>query len=92
MSENESLNDDFDDDDSSEIETTGEVTDTDDSDDGVSMSDAVAAMADKEAERLRLQADVEAFLARGGKIVEVPTNVVGDPPKKPASSYGGQSL
>ena len=49
-------------------------------------------MADKEAERLRLQADVEAFLARGGKIVEVPSNVIGDPPKKPVSSYGGQPI
>ena len=88
MNEKESLDDDLNDDDSSEIDTT----DTDDSDDSVSMSDSIAAMADKEAERLRLQADIEAFLARGGKIVEVPTNAVNDPPRKPVSSYGGQSL
>lgn len=88
MNEKESLSDDLNDDDSSAIE----VTDTDGSDDSVSMSDSIAAMADKEAERLRLQADIEAFLACGGKIVEVPTNVISDPPKKPVSSYGGQSL
>lgn len=91
MNEKEALNDNFDDE-SPEIETTGEATSTDDSDSGVSMSDSVAAMADKEAERLQLQTDVEAFLARGGQIVEVPTNVISDPPKKPVSSYGGQSL
>jgi len=88
MNEKESLSDDLNDDDSSVIE----VTDTDGSDDSVSMSDSIAAMADKEAERLRLQADIEAFLACGGKIVKVPTNVINDPPKKPVSSYGGQSL
>ena len=81
MNEKESLSDDLNDDDSSVIE----VTDTDGSDDSVSMSDSIAAMADKEAERLRLQADIEAFLACGGKIVEVPTNVINDPPKKPVS-------
>lgn len=89
MNEKESLNSNFDDDESTEIEATTEEADTGDT---VSMSDSVAAIADKEAERLRLQADVEAFLARGGKIVEVPTNVINDPPKKPVSSYGGQSL
>lgn len=88
MNEEDSLDDDLNDDNSSEIEEV----DADDSSDSVSMSDSAAAMADKEAERLRLQADIEAFLARGGKIVEVPTNVINDPPKKPVSSYGGQSL
>ena len=37
----------------------------------------------KEAERLRLQAEVEAFLASGGKINEIPPNLVADPPRKP---------
>lgn len=46
----------------------------------------------KEAERLRLQAEVEAFLARGGKINEIPPNVVADPPRKPESNYGGQPI
>ena len=46
----------------------------------------------KEAERLRLQAEVEAFLASGGKINQIPPNVVADPPRKPESNYGGQPI
>ncbi|MBU2986904.1 hypothetical protein KO528_16180 [Saccharophagus degradans] len=46
----------------------------------------------KEAERARLQAEMEAFLASGGRINEIPANVVADPPKKPTSSYGGQPI
>jgi len=46
----------------------------------------------KEAERRRLQDEIEAFLARGGKIDYVAPNVVGDPPKKPESNYGGQPI
>lgn len=46
----------------------------------------------KEAERRRLQAEVEAFLAGGGKINQIPPNVVADPPKKPESNYGGQPI
>lgn len=42
--------------------------------------------------RQQLQSDVEAFLASGGKITEVPPNVVSDPPKKPQSNYGGQPI
>lgn len=46
----------------------------------------------KDAERKRLQDEVEAFLARGGKIDYVAPNVVSDPPKKPESNYGGQPI
>ncbi|TVZ41216.1 hypothetical protein P886_0559 [Alteromonadaceae bacterium 2753L.S.0a.02] len=60
-----------------------------DSDDSLPISDGVMS---KEAERRRLQAEVEAFLARGGKIDEIPPNVVADPPKKPESNYGGQPI
>lgn len=42
--------------------------------------------------RNQLQSDVEAFLARGGTINEIPPNVVADPPKKPQSNYGGQPI
>lgn len=42
--------------------------------------------------RQQLQSDVEAFLASGGRITEVPPNVVTDPPKKPQSNYGGQPI
>lgn len=46
----------------------------------------------RESLRLQLQSDVEAFLARGGSISEIPANVVSDPPKKPQSNYGGQPI
>lgn len=46
----------------------------------------------KEVERARLQAEMEAFLASGGRINEIPANVVADPPKKPSSNYGGQPI
>lgn len=42
--------------------------------------------------RVQLQSDVEVFLAQGGKISEIPQNVVADPPKKPQSNYGGQPI
>ncbi len=46
----------------------------------------------KEQERQCLQEQVEAFLASGGTIDEIPSNVVSDPPKKPESNYGGQPI
>lgn len=46
----------------------------------------------KDQERLRLQEQIEAFLASGGEIDRIPSNVVSDPPKKPESNYGGQPI
>lgn len=46
----------------------------------------------REALRQQIQSDVEAFLARGGVISEIPPNVVSDPPRKPQSNYGGQPI
>jgi len=46
----------------------------------------------KQEERARLNAEIEAFLAAGGQINEIPPNVVADPPKKPVSNYGGQPI
>lgn len=45
-------------------------------------------------QRLRdeLNAQVEAFLARGGKISEVPPTFSADPPKKPTPDYGGRPI
>ncbi|HEY7771535.1 MAG TPA: hypothetical protein VIC26_00020 [Marinagarivorans sp.] len=48
--------------------------------------------AERERARLQLQADVEAFLASGGKIQSVDVNVMADPPKRPQSNYGGQPI
>ncbi len=49
-------------------------------------------VAAREALRMQIQNDVEAFLARGGVINEIPPNVVSDPPRKPQSNYGGQPI
>lgn len=50
-------------------------------------SDCYSASA-REDERSRLAADVEAFLARGGSIEEVPRHRRADPPKRLVSHYG----
>jgi hypothetical protein len=42
--------------------------------------------------RSQLAADVEAFLASGGNIQEVPKDYRADPPKRPESSYGRGSI
>ena len=74
-----------------------DLLDADDSvessgDSSVAFSEAAIALADKEEERKRLQADVEAFLARGGTIERIDTNVMADAPRKPESKYGGQPI
>jgi hypothetical protein len=42
--------------------------------------------------RESLNAEVEAFLARGGQIKTVDDNVMGDPPRKPQTSYGSRPI
>jgi len=42
--------------------------------------------------RDELEDQIAAFLARGGKINEVPANVTADPPKKPTPDYGGRPI
>ncbi len=42
--------------------------------------------------RDEIEDQVAAFLARGGKINEVPPNVTADPPKKPTPDYGGRPI
>ncbi|WP_018275982.1 hypothetical protein WKI13_02040 [Teredinibacter turnerae] len=77
--------------------TDEELIESDESEDdgGADLDDEYLAsdgVSSKEAERRRLQAEVEAFLASGGKINQIPANVVADPPKKPESNYGGQPI
>lgn len=70
-----------------------EVADDEVTDEAASLEDVdSASLTAKETERLRIQAEIEAYLARGGKINEIPPNVVADPPKKPESNYGGQPI
>ncbi|WP_415837430.1 hypothetical protein [Parendozoicomonas haliclonae] len=44
--------------------------------------------------RLRelMEIQIQEYLANGGKIHEVPSNVVADPPKKPESNYGNRPI
>jgi hypothetical protein len=49
-------------------------------------------IAAKQKTREELANDVEAFLARGGKIAEIDPNVTADPPKKPESDYRNRPI
>ena len=64
------------------------------SDDGYEVGSMLdeASLLNKEKERQALRAEVEAFLAGGGKINTVPINMRADPPRKPESNYGGQPI
>lgn len=53
---------------------------------------AGASITARQAIRDKLQSDIEAFLAAGGRINEIPPNVIADPPRKPESNYGGQPI
>lgn len=46
----------------------------------------------KEALRRQLEEEMERFLARGGKVQEIPPDVTTDPPQKPVSNYGSKPL
>lgn len=46
----------------------------------------------RDALRAKLDQDIQAFLARGGNIQKVDSNVTADPPRKPESNYGQQPL
>ena len=51
-----------------------------------------SSMLEKMAERDRLNQEVEAFLAVGGKISHVDTDVMADPPRKPENKYGSHPI
>lgn len=46
----------------------------------------------KEAIRRQLEEEMERFLAKGGKVQEIPPDVTADPPKKPESNYGSKPI
>lgn len=46
----------------------------------------------KDRERDELARQMEEFLSRGGKVQEIDSNVVADPPKKPDSKYGSRPI
>jgi hypothetical protein len=49
-------------------------------------------IASRQKARDELEAQIAAFLERGGKINEVAANVTADPPKKPTPDYGGRPI
>lgn len=73
------------------------VADTDD-DEEVSADELAAAasahssLAARNKIREAMQAEIEAFLAKGGKIQQVEDKLMGDPPKKPTSNYGSRRI
>jgi len=66
--------------------------DADDGDEGLNTADTATSQTAKESMRQQLAADVEAFLAAGGQIEEVPHDYRADPPKKPENNYGRGSI
>ncbi|KEQ13052.1 hypothetical protein GZ77_21865 [Endozoicomonas montiporae] len=42
--------------------------------------------------RESLNSQIEAFLASGGEIEEVPSNVTANPPQKPSGEYGNRPI
>lgn len=42
--------------------------------------------------RRQLDADMQAFLASGGEVNEVPSRLMADPPRKPQVGYGAQPI
>lgn len=42
--------------------------------------------------REKMASDIEAFLAKGGKIKEVEQGLQSDPPRKPEGKYGSQPI
>lgn len=46
----------------------------------------------KDKERAELDRQVAEFLARGGKIDQVDTQLCGDPPQKPSNAYGSRPI
>ncbi|GAA6132973.1 MULTISPECIES: hypothetical protein [Halopseudomonas] len=51
-----------------------------------------ASLEAKEREREMLARQMEEFLSRGGKVQEIDSNVVSDPPRKPDNKYGSRPI
>ena len=91
-----------DDDLGADAEVVDAVEDADDEEEGTpargkpaAAAVAVEDVANVEARRQvreQLETDVEAFLRKGGQIVEIADDVRADPPKKPESKYGTRSI
>lgn len=49
-------------------------------------------VASRQKQRDEMAKEIEAFLARGGKINHVEPNVTADPPRKPDNDYGSRPI
>ena len=91
--------DDFDDNDEQEADDDGDDTEAADSS-GESAGPAVnhdevpeeRTVASRQKLRDEMAQEIEAFLARGGKIAQIEPNVTADPPRKPDSDYGSRPI
>ena len=101
------MNDDMDDDLDDDVEDTAVNDQQDDGDDDGSDGEVTAkprkknakaedlegvSVEAKDRERDALARQMEEFLSRGGKVQEIDSNVVSDPPKKPDSKYGSRPI
>lgn len=83
----------MDSDDSDDSSSDSEESDNESAEELVAAADsAQSSLAARNKLRESMQADIEAFLARGGQIQQVDDNVMADPPKKPTSSYGSRPI
>lgn len=89
--------DDSDDDDSNDVSASADFDGDSDSDDDSSPATPDDHLVDysvksREATRAALNAQIEEYLSRGGKINHVDNNVTADPPRKPTSNYGSRPI
>jgi len=54
--------------------------------------DEMPSLEAKQKEREALDRAIQEFLARGGRVQEIGTNVLADPPKKPENKYGSRPI
>ncbi|MBB3169943.1 hypothetical protein [Simiduia aestuariiviva] len=89
----ESLEDDDDDEESTGVKASA-AFDSDDDDDSTPVDDHLVdySVRSREATRAALNAQIEEYLSRGGKINHVDNNVTADPPRKPTSNYGSRPI
>jgi len=53
---------------------------------------AARTVASRERIRRQMEEDMQAFLSKGGAIQHIAPNVLGDPPRKPSTSYGSRPI
>lgn len=93
--QDDALEDDVELDDQEDDETSASDSDSDDrvtADDLAAAASAHSSLAARNKMREAMQAEIEAFLAKGGQIQQIDDNVMSDPPRKPVSNYGSRPI